>query len=236
MPSNRFAFVIRYLNHAAPRMQEPRAYARVAPLRERILRPCIWPSWESHPSEDHSEAPSFVATAHIIRVDFAGSFPPNGEKPACFATPPLPIKPFDSAGSPSMLQRSTSGLDASIFNASACHGLRCGCAAPTESGAPIRRPAHSACRFPDSRRKVKNALYNSVVKGRLSFRKVKGQEERVLAFLACIGTKTRFRGVSQSNFFQKASSFFLASLSDSLTLYSETPSIFAISFAVRFSA
>ena len=170
------------------------------------------------------------------RSDFAGSFPPNGEKPACSATPPLPIKPFDSAGSPSMLQRSTSGLDASIFNASACHGLRCGCAAPTESGAPIRRPAHSACRFPDSRRKVKNALYNSVVKGRLSFRKVKGQEERVLAFLACIGTKTRFRGVSQSNFFQKASSFFLASLSDSLTLYSETPSIFAISFAVRFSA
>ena len=152
------------------------------------------------------------------------------------SSPPLPIKSFDSAGSPSMLQRSTSGLDASIFNASACHGLRCGCAAPTESGAPIRRPAHSACRFPDSRRKVKNALYNSVVKGRLSFRKVKGQEERVLAFLACIGTKTRFRGVSQSNFFQKASSFFLASLSDSLTLYSETPSIFAISFAVRFSA
>ena len=93
MPSNRFAFVIRYLNHAAPRMQEPRAYARVAPLRERILRPCIWPSWESHPSEDHSEAPSFVATAHIIRVDFAGSFPPNGEKPACSATPPLPLSP-----------------------------------------------------------------------------------------------------------------------------------------------
>lgn len=29
MPSNRFAFVIRYLNHAAPRMQEPRAYARL---------------------------------------------------------------------------------------------------------------------------------------------------------------------------------------------------------------
>ena len=87
MPSNRFAFVIRYLNHAAPRMQEPRAYARVAPLRERILRPCIWPSWESHPSEDHSEAPSFVATAHIVGVTSLDRFRPTA------ATPPLPLSP-----------------------------------------------------------------------------------------------------------------------------------------------
>ena len=27
------------------------------------------------------------------RSDFAGSFPPNGEKPACSATPPLPLSP-----------------------------------------------------------------------------------------------------------------------------------------------
>lgn len=31
------------------------------------------------------------------------------------------------------LQRSALGLDASIFNASACHRLRYGCAAPSES-------------------------------------------------------------------------------------------------------
>ena len=33
----------------------------------------------------------------------------------------------------SSLQRSALGLDASIFNASACHGLRCRCAAPSDS-------------------------------------------------------------------------------------------------------
>ena len=81
MPSNRFASVIRYLNHAAPRMQEPHAYAHVAPLRERILRPCIWPSWESHPSEDHSEAPSFVATAHIVGVTSPDRFRPTVKSP-----------------------------------------------------------------------------------------------------------------------------------------------------------
>lgn len=90
MPSNRFAFVIRYLNHAAPRMQEPRAYARVAPLRERILRPCIWPSWESHPSEDHSEAPSFVATAHIVGVTSLDRFRPTAKSPLA---PPLLLSP-----------------------------------------------------------------------------------------------------------------------------------------------
>ena len=40
------------------------------------------------------------------------------------------------------LQRSALGLDASIFNASACHGLRCGCAAPSEyipCGLPVSR-------------------------------------------------------------------------------------------------
>lgn len=235
-PSNRFAFVIRYLNHAAPRMQEPRAYARVAPLRERILRPCIWPSWESHPSEDHSEAPSFVATAHIIRVDFAGSFPPNGEKPACFATPPLPIKPFDSAGSPSMLQRSTSGLDASIFNASACHGLRCGCAAPTESGAPIRRPAHSACRFPDSRRKVKNAAVRFSCQRTLVL--PKGQRTRGKG--ACLSRLYRnknqiSRGLS-IKLFPKGLEFFSGELKRFFDAVLGNAFLFAISFAVRFSA
>ena len=90
MPSNRFAFVIRYLNHAVPRMQEPRAYARVAPLRERIFRPCIWPSWESHPSEDHSEAPSFVATAHIVGVTSLDRFRPTAKSPLA---PPLLLSP-----------------------------------------------------------------------------------------------------------------------------------------------
>ena len=73
--------------------------------RERTFRPVqmkgfdFQASWESHPSEDLSETPSFVATAH-------GTLP---------------------------LQRSTLGLDASIIIASACHGLRCGCAETSES-------------------------------------------------------------------------------------------------------
>ena len=146
------------------------------------------------------------------RSDFAGSFPPNGEKPAYSVTPPLPIKSFDSAGTPSMLQRSTSGLDASIFNASACHGLRCGCAAPTESGAPIRRPAHSAYRFPGSRRKVENALYDSVVKERLSFRKDKGQGERELCLSRLYRNKKQIsRGLS-IKLFPKGIKFFSGEL------------------------
>ena len=55
--------------------------------------------------------------------------------------------------------RSALGLDGSIMIASACHRRRYGCAVPSEL------LAHVACRFfPDSRRKVKDALYYSVFK------------------------------------------------------------------------
>ena len=58
-----------------------------------------------------------------------------------------------------VLSRSTVGLDGSIMIASACHRRRYGCAVPSEL------LAHVACRFfPDSRRKVKDALYYSVFK------------------------------------------------------------------------
>ena len=196
MPSNRFAFVIRYLNHAAPRMQEQRVYARVVPLRERILRPCIWPSWESHPSEDHSEAPSFVATARIVGVTSPDRFHPTAKSPLA---PPLLLSPSSHLTQREVLP---------CFNA------------------PVSRQQKESKECA-----VQFSCQRTLVLP-------KGQRTRGKG--ACLSRLYRnknqiSRGLS-IKLFPKGLEFFLASLSDSLTLYSETPSIFAISFAVRFSA
>lgn len=102
--------------------------------RERIFRPCIWPHGLFHPSEVLSKASSIVATDY---------------------------------GSP---QATASTLD--FRTGRKYHYYFClsspsgGCAAPSESERQQALPkkdiasvfAHVACRFPGSRRKVKDAL------------------------------------------------------------------------------
>ena len=66
--------------------------------------------------------------------------------------------------------------NASINMFSACHRLRCGCAAPLESSSAmdpaymlVHRTAQVACRFPDSRGNVKDTQNYSLFKVQFPF-------------------------------------------------------------------
>jgi len=63
----------------------------------------------STPGAVLARMPPLVATAHIVGANSACSFPPKGEKLACFVAPPLPKKSYDFSGTPTTLQRSTCG-------------------------------------------------------------------------------------------------------------------------------